>query len=103
MVDLDWTQPGRVQPTATACPASVQPAASQRSTSVQPMTYTRPASVQPTSRQRQKCWTFNGPYCIRDHSYVQKNSHETMCIVQYINIYKFIQLFCGGGTSLCLK
>ena len=60
---MGWTQPGRVQLTAAACPAGVQPTASQRSASVQPSTYTRPASVQPTSRPRQKCWTFNGPYC----------------------------------------
>ena len=61
---VDWTQPGHVQLTATACPASVQPAASQRSAHVQPTTYSRPASVQPTSSPRQKCWTFNGPYCM---------------------------------------
>ena len=62
-MDVDWTQPGLVQLTATVSPAIVQPAASQRSASSQPSTYTRPASVQPTSRPHQKCWTFNGPYC----------------------------------------
>ena len=62
-MDVYWMWLGCVQLTATGSPAGVQPAASQCSAHVQPSIYTRPASFQPTSRPRQKCWTFNGPYC----------------------------------------